>query len=463
MPGQIITVPTETFGAKLRRLAEGAANNNALTRAPWIVPPAWAPSTVYAPGAFVSNAGSWFVCTTGGTSAASGGPTTITNGNANSDGTAAWSFYGSAIMSASDPLAPTVTSSATDPRTTYTNSYAPAIKPQFFRTYGGYASTLRTNHWSILTFNQAAASPISRGASAAFMTDAPEFAFFVPSNALGVRLLIDGRYYSMAPFDFSGTDTWVTVKFSTYGGRRMRRIEIEGNKALSYFGIVAVSANDQVVAPSVLDDVRAVFISDSLYAGSGYGPWMAGGTVPRRVSKLLGWSDPWNFSTGGTGYIATNAGASYTYGQRITEALTVNPDVWVFMGSTNDIGQSSTAITAAALASYQAIRNGGSKAPIIVLGVWSKNDAGVSATEAAIQAAVTAFADPLGKTFFIPIYADPVLPWVTGAWNNGSLSTSINATMMIAGDGTHPADVGTAYLSERTAAAIQANVLKNLA
>lgn len=447
----------ETLGAKLRRLAKTAELGNPLDRAPWVVPAAWVASTAYTLGDVVSNGGSWFVCCTSGTSAGSGGPTVITNGNANTDGTAAWTYLGSPTLSASDALAPTVTSSITNPSATYPNVYNPGVTPNFFRAYGGAGSTYRTNHWNITTFNEAAAAPTSRGASGAFMTDALEFAFFVPSNAGAVRLLINGRYYSLSAFNFGGADTWVTVKFSTYGGRQMRLIEIEGNKSLSYVGAVRVTANDQVIPPPTVDDVRAVFISDSIMAGSAYGPWQAGGTAPRRVGKLLGWTDPWNMSSGGTGYV--NPGASlYTYGQRIAEALTRNPDIWVFMGSTNDIGQSG--VQAAALAAFQAIRAGGSTAPIIVLGVWSLNNAGVTTAESSVSAAVTQFAD--GKTYFIPIFADPLLPWVTGSWNNSANTSSTNAGMYIAGDATHPADIGTDYLSRRIARAIKTSVLPNL-
>jgi hypothetical protein len=61
------------------------------------------------------------------------------------------------------------------------------------------------------------------------------------------------------------------------------------------------------------------------------------------------------------------------YGYRITEALTLNPDIWVLMGSTNDTGQGVSTIQAATLALLQSIRSGGSTAPIVVLGVWSLN------------------------------------------------------------------------------------------
>lgn len=65
----------------------------------------------------------------------------------------------------------------------------------------------------------------------------------------------------------------------------------------------------------------------------------------------------------------------------------------------------------------RAIRAAGSEAPIIVFEVWPLNNVGVSTVEGRVSDAVSDFADPLGKTFFVPIYTDPLLPWVTGTWN----------------------------------------------
>ncbi len=138
--------------------------------------------------------------------------------------------------------------------------------------------------------------------------------------------------------------------------------------------------------------VRAVFISDSILAGSGFGPFIAGGSVAQRVAGALGWTDLWDFAIGGTGYVNPGGGC-VTFGQRVAEALTRAPDVWVFMGSGNGAAHPPAEITAAALAAFRAICSGGSTAPVIVLGVWPK-DGTAGAIEAAIKAAFDAWADP---------------------------------------------------------------------
>lgn len=452
----------ESFGTKLRRLARVAEVSNPLVNTPWIIPPAWVATTAYTQGNVVSNGGSWFVCTTNGTSAGAGGPTIITDGDSHADGTTAWTYIGGPTLTASDANAPTYTTSTASTPTGLTNWFGPVAYPGVFKVTGGYATTFATLYWKVFTFDQASGNTAALGSEISFETESPKIAVGFTNGSNGVRVAIDGRYYSVSSLlpATGATPNWEIFDFSSTSGRRKRSVVVEGGKAGLNFAGVRVGPLDQVWAPTTQDDVRAVFISDSLMAGSAYGPWISGGSVPQRVGKLLGWSDCWNMSIGSTGYIATATGTRYTYGQRITEALTRTPDLWVFMGSTNDIGQTSAAITAAALAVFQAIRAGGSRAPIIVLGVWPLNNASVSTVETAVQAAVTAFADT--KTYYIPIYADSVLPWVTGAWNNTANTSSVNAPMYIAGDATHPADIGTSYLSQRIAKAIRTLVLPNI-
>jgi hypothetical protein len=102
----------------------------------------------------------------------------------------------------------------------------------------------------------------------------------------------------------------------------------------------------------------------------------------------------------------------------------------------------------------QAIRNGGSVAPIIVFGVLPVN-AGALTIENAVSAGVSAFTDPVGKTFFVPLYNRPYLPMIQGAWNNnpapsGIIQTNaLNAGQYInANDSIHPTDPGSRYIGK---------------
>lgn len=306
---------------------------------------------------------------------------------------------------------------------------------------------------------------IGQHTSYEFWTDSPKFHFRLGSgDSTNIVVIIDGVRYNLAPLDATASaNNYYTFDFTGSSGRKRRfvRIETTFNSRLSQ---IAVDSTSQVWAPGDASRVRALCISDSLWAGSSYGPFLAGNTVSLRLGHELGWDDVWSFTQGGTGYTArgTNAGVTTDkYSVRIAEALTLSPDIWILMGSTNDIGVGGT--QAAVTAALSAIR-AGSTAPIVVLGLWPLNNSGLAATETAVAAGV-AGADPLGKTWFIPIYADPVLPWVTGSWNNNPAPSGISnvqsasAALYIAGDNAHPPDVGTEYLARRIASAIRSQVL----
>jgi hypothetical protein len=447
-------------GERLRRCASRAAAGNPLSRDPWTAPAAWQASTAYIRGQVVSNSNNWYVCCTAGTSASSGGPTTVDSGNAITDGTAAWTWLGGAEVTADDAKAPVLTTTTSNPAG-LTNFNYPGTYPGEFRAYGCTPAVVSTFNWALnVLTSKAATVDTGKGASVAFVTDDLKFAVAVGSGSANVRFIIDGRYYSVSGTPNNAATTWYVFDFTGKGVRKPRTVIVESPQGSFTFLGVAVSTFGQVWAPDTTDDVRAVFIGDSLYEGSSYGPWLPGGTFPDRVGKLLGWSDCWNLSKGGTGYIATGASSYYTYAERVPQALALNPDVWVFGTPINDRAQSAATVQAAALAAFQAVRAGGSTAPIIVSGCWPINDAAVPTVENAVAAAVTQFAD--SKTFFIPIYGDAVLPWVTNNSNHGSNTSSTNTAVMIAGDGVHPADVGTTYFAHRFARAVRTSVLPAL-
>jgi hypothetical protein len=293
-----------------------------------------------------------------------------------------------------------------------------------------------------------------------FMTDAPKFTFYGGNNSYGPTVYIDGVRLNLAPLRQStlGNATY-TFDYSTTSNRKIRRVRIDCNGSHNVTS-VSVDQQSQVWAVTDNNPIRAVFISDSIIAGSSYGPFIGGNNVAQRVACELGWSDPWTFAQGGTGYVnrGTAPGISTDkYNFRITEAAALNPDIWVLFGSTNDGGLSG--IQAAVLSTLQSIR-AVSSAPIVVVGVWSINSTGVSTTEAAVQAAVTQFAD--SKTWFVPVYGASPLPWLTGSWNNSANTSSLNSTLLLGGDNTHPVDNGTEYIALKIAAAIRNQVLPNL-
>lgn len=463
IPPPAPTVVKETLGTKLRRKAADASINNPLTATPWTAPVAWVASTAYVQGQLVTNNGNMYVCITSGTSASSGGPTT-TNGSAQSDGSAAWGFYSSATPASSDSNAPTLTLSSSTP-SGLTNLYNPNTFPTFYTVRGGSATTYATSYWQMIGFNRSANSPWSVGISIDMIIDAPKFAIGFTNGVSPVAVIINGRYYSQGGIvqTQSGTPNWATFDFSSTLGKKRYKVTLQFyNSGQPTFAGVRVGPNDTMIPLPTSDIVNAVFISDSIYAGSSYGPFIPGRTAPQRIAASLGWENPTNMSQGGTGYINVGSGPYYNYPQRVADtanaAQITNANIIVLFGSTNDIGQSG--IATAVTSTLSAIRSLNATAPIVVFGLWSINNAGVSATETAVQSGVTAFADPAAKTFFIPMYAAIPMPVVTGSWNNSANTGSTNSGLYInTGDNTHPEDIGTSYLGDWQADAILAQVL----
>lgn len=341
--------------------------------------------------------------------------------------------------------------------------------PPWCNLHGAHVAGLFSSYTYARTFNSTIGNIIGLQFSFEFYSDAPVIAFsFEGTNNVGTNFIIDGVRYAQESVGIGASNLYYSFDFSASSGRKKRLYRVEATGPI-FLPQVLVDPNSQCWRPDTSDQVTCVCISDSLFAGSGQGPFLVGNTTALRVGHAMGWKDMWAFVQGGTGWVnrgTTPGVGSDNFGFRIPEALTLNPDVFLFMGSTNDNGLSSASITAAVVSGLQAIRAGGSSAVIIVAGVWSINNSNISATEAAVQAGVVAAADPLRKTIFFPIYNDPMLPWITGTWNNNptpsglNYSTSTNATQYIGADNLHPTDNGTEMLGGfRLPNAIRTNVI----
>lgn len=447
---------------RLLRAAEAAAGRNPVVLRAWLAAPAYAPGAAYAVGQVVAHGGNWYMCGLAGTAPATGGgPTTTTSGQYVADGATSlyWTFLGGAR--AADPAdgAPVVSVVTTNPSLGAT--WAPISQPGAYTVRGAATAPLRTNFWSLASFEAKAGVPMCAGASVAFVCDGDKVALFIPAGSAQVRVIVDGRYLMPGSHAAGGQDQWLVIDWSASTGRRLRHYELETGKSGSYFGGVQTSTAAVVSAGGGGATPRMVLIGDSYNAGSSYGPWLAGGSIAQLLAKRLGWRDTWNLSAGGTGYCHASAAGFLTYGQRVPQALALLPDVLVLMGSTNDVSYAPAAVQAATLVALRAIR-AGTAAPVIVIGVPSINLPGAAATEAAVAAAVAQHADPL--TFYVPICgATP--PWVLGSWNNaaGVPAGTANAGFYVAADGVHPPEIGCDYYAQRIEQAIRSTVLPALA
>ena len=446
--------------ANLLRAAGAALGRNPVVERPWLAAPAYTPGAAYAVGQVVAHGGNWYLCGLAGTAPLSGtGPTTSTNSQYVADGAGGlyWTFLGGARVADPGDGAPMVTAVTSNPSLGAT--WTPAAHPGAFTLRGATASPLRSNFWSLTSFEAKAGAPMCVGASVSFTCDGEKVALFIPAGSAQVRVIVDGRYLMPGSHVAGGQDQWLVIDWSASTGRRSRHYELETGKSASQFGGVQTGATATVSADGG-GAPRLAVIGDSYNAGSSYGPWLAGGSIAQLLAKRLGWRDCWNLSVGGTGYCNASAASFRTYGQRAAQALALAPDALMLMGSTNDVGYAPAAVQAAVLATLRTLR-AGSAAPIIVVGVPSINLPGAAAMEEAIAAAVAQAGDPL--TFFVPICgATP--PWVVGAWNNASGVPAgvANAGFYVAADNVHPPEIGFGYHAERIEQAIRTAVLPAL-
>jgi hypothetical protein len=426
--GAAASVTSLSLKTRLQNAAARAVDPHILP--PWKVPAAWAQSTAYRAGEVVVANGLWWVAQNTATSNASGtGPNAPDTTNVVPDGTMQWLFLGAPTSLSDDAQAPTVSRSTSAPSSPNNVPWGLAVSSSadILRIYGGRQNPGNTDRYRIATFDRSASSTLrGSGGRLAFWSNAATISFLTSGISGGsegpFRILVDGRYVTPSGFSNNNVNTYTTIAWTA---KKARFYEIEGwSREGVFFSLITIftSQTDHIWKPATDGDIRAYWISDSQCAGHSFGPYTPGGGLPFRVGRKLGWNDVWNASIGGTGWTNAGTGPYYKFGERIAEGLTRNPDIWVFDGSSNDNG--AAGIAAAVTSGIQAIRAGGSTAPIIVLGVLPIS-AGCATTEAAIAAGVTAAGD--SNAYFIP-RSTAALPPIIGSFNRpATLNANVNS------------------------------------
>lgn len=443
---------------KLKRAYDRALDPWA--RPPLIPAPAYANNRAMLPGEVFTANSNLYVVIGAGTTAAGGSGPSAGFGTVN-DGSVIATYYGAASAAVTGSDAPTVTMTTTNQVSTLPNIVSPepwntaAYIAGAFRPIGGEAINDGANRIDLRTFDRGAGGSTGKYTSWEFDTDAPSLAlrFRTIANSRAIGVTVDGSLLGTGGLALpAGGQCWVRLDFPAGVERRMRRIRVNHAQGGDVrFADLFLGGRDTVAAPTG-EQVRGVFISDSIFDGSSSGPMLPGASAPQRIAAALGWDDPWCFTQGGTGYLNPGTGPYKTFRERVAEAAERQPDAWVLFGSTNDGGYPAAAITAEVLATLKAIRRL-SAAPVFVMGVWSVN-AATPALEAAVKAGFDLFGDPMSA--FIPVSTPTSgLPWVTGSWNNAGHSASSTAGYAIGSDAVHPLDGGTALLSRRAAESIR--------
>jgi len=475
-PGSLAAaqVGTANKAGLLRAIAAKADAGNAATLPPWSLPPAFALGAVTAGDIRVTSAGRVYYAQFGGTATVE--PTQEYPAALAADGTLIWVYMGSVGITASDPMAPTVTTGglSTISATYGNNNYYPQTQPQHFTLLDALDTLSSFGAAQPRGWPDGSGARTAAGGAIAFETEAAAFAISYPFNGSAFRVKIDGRWRTIEPETMlkvqTGANNFNYTLFTFPGGVKKRRIEIDtsrigGTNPQAIIYGVHLSTHDQVRPVKVSSTLGVV--ADSWGAGVGYA-YINGNRFPQKLRDRLGFDQLFNLSTGGTGY--DNKGPSsafYNFAERleaIVPTLTTLPDMWVLAGSGND-NLPAALVGAGLTRCAAAIRSRSKSVPIVIFGVqpWNdgQNNAYIAANEAKQIAAVAALNDPL--VFYRPCYGDPKGPWLSGSWNNGATPGTgragyVNSGWLLGNDQIHGYDIGYDYWAARIETDIRNNV-----
>jgi lysophospholipase L1-like esterase len=287
-----------------------------------------------------------------------------------------------------------------------------------------------------------------------FWTDASVFEvlFKYISSATRYRLTVDGRKV---------TDLAQTTGASSAGSRHVLKFTFASAKPRHIrfdfttmpFGGIFLGPGATAWKPTAQGG-RLGVLGDSISDGSSENTGAGIGTWTYRAGRLLGCTDVWDQSRGGTGYIT--AGSFATLANRVAGDITpYSFDRLIVWAGYNDNGGDQPTIQAAAEALYATLKSvvapGGD---IYVIGCWSPSGspaASITNTDNSIKAAALTAGLP-----FISLLTGEVrnsagtLLATQGAW-----ITTANAAGYIGTDGVHPNDTGHIYLARRVVEALK--------
>lgn len=291
--------------------------------------------------------------------------------------------------------------------------------------------------------------------SVEFMTDASvfEILFKYISSATRYRLTVDGRKV---------TDLAQTTGASSAGSRHVLKFTFASAKPrLIRFDFTTFPFGGLFLGPGatawkpVARGGRLGIFGDSISDGSSENTGAGIGTWFYRAARLLGCTDAWDQSRGGTGYIT--AGSFATLADRV--ALDISPydfERLVVWAGYNDNGGNQASIQAAAESLYATlIAECVPNADICVIGCYSPSGspaASITNTDNSLKAAALTAGLPFVSPLTGGVYdSDGNLIVTQGAW-----ITTANAAGYVGTDGVHPNDNGHIYLARRVVEALKA-------
>lgn len=327
------------------------------------------------------------------------------------------------------PAPPAITDhGATSPAITAANPYAcNAVSRGVWHVVGGRFGSAGRVAAGVL---DASSTEINSYARFEVMADSRWFTARLGPTTVPYRFIVDGRYISQGG-TVLGTTTGNTDQYLTldFGSRAVRRIVVEAMRTGRLNG--GFVEDGAALWPIDTSEIpHAVFLGDSYVFGSGPDLVADGSAVQMadRMGLALQAS-----GSGGTGWNQTATGV-YRFDQRIANGdLGLGyhaPEVIFLHASVNDAyaGQVAATLQANALAGLRTARAQWPGMPIVVFGCVAapnRSAASITAAEAAVAAAVAAFADPLCR--FVPIDGDPGGKWISGLGSELRFTTALTA------------------------------------
>ena len=286
-----------------------------------------------------------------------------------------------------------------------------------------------------------------------------QFQVFAYAGQSQYRVIVNGQYVTFTATTLAtGGANYITVDFTSVGGRASRNVTMELNNC-DFGEFTRVRPVEGISRPSG-KLVRMYVQGDSITAYGGTSLPNTGNNLVNRLGAYLEIRDTWVGGVPGTGYINNAANSATTAIQRVPDIISARPDIIVSLNGHNDAAfLTSAALTTGVTQWLTALRSNPATAsvPIVMCGLWCNVPNGSSSTaEIAITAAVTAFNDPL--VFNILSITDPDGPWMTGTGSTAAPTGSGNCDVYVGADSVHPNDAGHAYLAGRLADAMMRQV-----
>lgn len=268
------------------------------------------------------------------------------------------------------------------------------------------------------------------------------------------RFVINNQYVSMTPLAIPSGEIYITLDFTSAGGRAIRTVAMETD---SHLQSLSTSPTETLTKPGGRQ-IRMFVTGDSFTSGGGASNSL--NSFPHVLADLLGIRDLWNNGVGGTGYLTV--GGQTTFRQRLSDMVVAAPDVVMIVGGHNDTGfpggavQTEVRTYLTAIRSWEVLRT----VPLIITGSVGANQALTMSqpVEREIGNAVASMKDPL--IFFLPDVTNTAGPYFTGTGNTSAPTGSGNCDVYIGNDTIHPNDLGHVYLARCLAEDIMRLVLK---